>query len=127
MDSGDYDDEEDYADFDDNGLLEDDNDSEFVDEDETIDSLTHAASAYAPKSDDEEDESDDDDLWDVEEFLQEDISFMTVLDRVDAYETLQKTMALLVSSGKAAELEGRLSQDQKTLLHLCLQRKEKEQ
>ena len=81
------------------------------------------ASAYAPNSDDDDDESDDD-LWDVEEFLQEDTSFVTLLDRADAFASLKQTMSHLISTGQASILESKLNPDQKSLLQSCLSKSE---
>lgn len=124
MDSGEYEDE-DYSDFDENGVLEDDHDSEFVDEEENIEALIQDASAYAPNSDDDDDDDEsDDDLWDVEEFLQEDTSFVTLLDRADAFASLKQTMSHLITTGQASILESKLNPDQKSLLQTCLSKSE---
>ena len=124
METGDYQDE-DYSDFDENGFLDDDNDSEFADDDENVETLVQSAAAHAPDGESDDEESDDE-LWDVEEFLQEDISFSTVIESIDAYAALNHTMDHLVSTGQSAVLEVNLSLEQKTLLASFLKNSEKE-
>lgn len=124
METGDYQDE-DYSDFDENGFLDDDNDSEFADDDENIETLVQSAATHAPDGESDDEESDDE-MWDVEEFLQEDISFSTVIESIDAYAALNHTLDHLVSTGQSAVLEVNLSLEQKTLLASFLKNSEKE-
>jgi hypothetical protein len=126
METGDYQDE-DYSDFDEHGLLDDDNDSEFADDDDNVETLAHVASAHASNGDSNSDDDSDDELWDVEEFLQEDISFSTVLDTIDAYATLNSTMNHLMSTGQLSVLNEKLSMEWKEQLASFLKSAEKEQ
>ena len=84
---------------------------------DTISQLVDQAAAHAPNP--EDDESDDGE-WDVEEFMIEDISFSTILDKVDAYVLLTKTMDHIGSTGRGAVLGERLNAEQQKFLEACV-------
>ncbi len=90
------------------------------DEDDTLENIANEAAAFAPSCEEADDYDDDCDDWDIDEFMQEDIYFMTPLDEVDAYVRFSETMGHLTASGLGPELECRLSAEQRTLLSSCL-------
>lgn len=123
IESGDFEDEDygDYDDYDEDDLFEDGPD--YVDDaDDTIESLADEAATFAPKTtyNAPSDDDSDDEAWDVEEFLQEDLGFMTPLETVDAYDRLRLCMQYLISTGQSTILEGKLSDQQRNLLQSCL-------
>jgi hypothetical protein len=123
IETGEYEDDDDDDDFDEHAF--DDDEDFYDDEEENVESLAQKASIYAPNADTLDDDEDDDEAWDVEEFLQEDIAFMTPLDPLDAYLRFQQTMQYLSSTGQGTILEQRLLADQRTLVQSLLEKADK--
>ncbi|KAJ3320443.1 hypothetical protein HDV06_005266 [Boothiomyces sp. JEL0866] len=111
---------EEYEDYDNNDDFEDA--EEFDDqEQETLETLANdAAQAHT------EDYSDDEE-WDVEEFMQEDIYFITPLDPIDAYIRFTQTMNHLQQTGQGSILDGRLSTAQRATLNTIVATAQKNQ
>ena len=91
------------------------------DENETLENIANEAAAFAPSCEEADDYDDEDcEDWDIDEFMQEDIYFMTPLDEIDAYVRFSETMNYLTASGIGPEFECRLSGEQRILLSSCL-------
>jgi hypothetical protein len=106
------DDEEDV--YDENGFIQDDD--EFVDEE--LDQLAQEAAEALP--DQELEDDDDDDKWEVQEFLEEDICFLTPLDPLNAYICFANTFGVLLQRGEGPLLQARLNPEQTLLLTQCI-------
>jgi hypothetical protein len=99
--------------------IEEDED-DFVSEEHgaTLESLAADAAEFRPEYDDDS----DDEVWGVDDFLEEDVCFMTVLDPIDAYVRFMATMDHLTAAGHGPALQSRLNSDQLQVLQFCIRK-----
>lgn len=93
-----------------------DNDDTNLDE-SSLEHLSYEASQHVVGDDDD----DYSEAWEVEEFLQEDLSFSTVLDKIDCYLVLKETMNLLALKSPNYL---NLNENQKNVLSACINKRE---